>query len=268
MGSSVWGGSFTATFPVDPAPPLTEQPPQLSQVPHGRARPGLWNQGLGAPSLLPSLLRALPHSRACTQVLCLPGSAVDKWVPSTQSTPTPLSGFLCLDQSTTREQAPGPPGTGKGVIIPEVGTGCSKSHNPHATQDATQEGPRLCRPAPISRRPPVRVCAKLFCPEKAALGRAAQTPASPPGARSPPAPQLLWEVAAGSHTSPHGVWLSLPLLQVPCDWMDIEGDDTEMLPTNRRRRTALLRPGVSEASGACPPPPLAGSRREEGRSVR
>ncbi|CAN0572367.1 unnamed protein product [Rangifer tarandus platyrhynchus] len=47
---------------------------------------------------------------------------------------------------------------------------------------------------------------------------------------------------------------------------DREGDGAEMLPKDRRR-TALLKPGVSEASGACPPPPLAGSRREEGRST-
>lgn len=189
------GDSFTAVFPVDPVPPLTEQPPQLSQVPHGRARPGLWNQGLGAPG-------------PCTQVLCLPGNVVDKWVPSTQSTPAPLSGILCLDRSTTREQALGPPGIGEGVSSQKWEQDASRAPTHRRPRAPPRRAQGSAGPAPISGHPPVHVCAKLFCPEKAALGRAAQTPASPQGSGSPPAPQLPWEAAAAPTPPSRGLALS------------------------------------------------------------
>lgn len=230
MGSLVGGASVTAVlFPVDPAPPLTEQPilgyHRAQTGGPGRVRPG--NQGLGVPSLLPSLPWACLTLGPCTPVLCLPGSEVDKWVPSTQSTPAPLSGFLCLGRSTTREQALGPPGTGEGVIIPEAGAGRSKRPNPHATLSATQGGPRLCRPAPISKCPPVHVSAKLSCSEKAAPGRAAQTPAvlRAPGPLLPPG---FCGRQQRAPTPPLMVSGCLSVsLRVPCDWMDA-GD---FLPT-------------------------------------
>ena len=68
----------------------------------GHCKASLRNQGLGVPPLLPSPPRG-PASLSfclCTRVLCLLGSVVDKWVPSTQSTPAPLSGLLFLDRST------------------------------------------------------------------------------------------------------------------------------------------------------------------------
>ena len=176
-------------FPVDPAPPLIEQPPQLSQVPHGRARPGLWNQGLGAPG----------H---CTQVLCLPGNVVDKWVPSTQSTPSPLSGFLCLDRSTTREQALGPPGIGEGVSSQNW-----EQDTPRApTHRQPRAPPRRARgsaaPPPSPDAPPSCLCQALL-PREGSTGQS-----SADASQSPPAPQLPWEAAAAPTPPSRGLALS------------------------------------------------------------
>lgn len=103
-------------------------------------------------------------------------------------------------------------------LIPEVGAGRSKSPNPHATQGTTQEGPRLCCPAPISRRPPPSPClCQALLPRGGSAGQRSADASQSSRRQVPSCPQLLREAAAGSHTSPHGVWLSLPLLQVPCD---------------------------------------------------
>ena len=142
---------------------------------------------------------------------------------------------------------------------PRIGSRTLQEPQPTGNPGRHPGGPEALPPRPHLRTPPRRVCAKLFCPEKAALGRAAQTPASPllpPSfrGRRPRLPRL-----------PHGVWLSPPLVQAPCDWTGLEGAVQRCSP-----RTGGGGPPEAWDLGGLrglPSSPAAGSRREEGRST-